>query len=352
MNPLGQALQVASTAPQLGETVLHGGDLASARRRFPGAPEPWIDLSTGINPFSYPLPPIEASAWTQLPQSGELQKLMAVAARRYGARTPDMLAAAAGTQPLLEAIPRLLPMSQVAILAPTYDEHRAAWQRAGHEVREVDSLDHIADARVVLVVNPNNPTGRITPVRELIRIAALIERRRGLLVIDEAFADVMGDELSLVPHLPAAAVVLRSFGKAFGLAGVRLGFGIAHPELAQRLRDLLGPWPVSGPAIAVGTAALADETWLAQAVTNLERACRRLDALLASNGCTAVGGTPLFRLVRHDAAARVAETLGRRGILVRQFTYERSWLRFGVPGSEEAWLRLTDALSRATRLGD
>jgi cobalamin biosynthetic protein CobC len=348
MNPLGRALQVASTAPQLGETVLHGGDLASARRWFPGAPEPWIDLSTGINPFAYPLPPIEASAWTQLPQSADLQKLIAVAVRRYGARTDEMLAAAAGTQPLLEAIPRILPISQVAILGPTYDEHRAAWQRAGHEVREVDGLDRVGDARAVVVVNPNNPTGRITPVRELARIAAVLERRHGLLIVDEAFADVMGDELSLVPHLPAAAIVLRSFGKAYGLAGVRLAFAVAQPEMARRLREMLGPWPVSGPAIAVGTAALADDSWLAEAVKTLERSGRRLDALLASSGCTAVGGTPLFRLVRHDTAGHIAETLGPRGILVRQFAYEPSWLRFGMPGSEDSWLRLTDALTEAT----
>jgi cobalamin biosynthetic protein CobC len=344
MNPLGRALQVASTAPQAAETVLHGGDLAAARRRFPGAPEPWVDLSTGINPDAYPLPPIEASAWTDLPQSADLQTLATVAARRYRAPAPEMVTAAAGTQALIEAIPRLVPASQVAILGPTYGEHHAAWRRAGHSVREVRYLSEIGEARVVVIVNPNNPTGRVVPVPELVQLAATLERRRGLLVVDEAFADVMGNELSLVPHLPAAAIVLRSFGKAYGLAGLRLGFAIAQPMMSQEVRELLGPWPVSGPAIAVGTAALTDEKWLDGAVHRLNHRGQRLDALLADNGCTLLGGTPLFRLVRHEAAGRLAEALGGRGILVRRFEYEPSWLRFGLPGSEAAWQRLTDAL--------
>jgi cobalamin biosynthesis protein CobC len=330
--------------------VPHGGDLASARRRFPGAPEPWIDLSTGINPDAYPLPPIASSAWTDLPQLDDIETLERVAGRRYRVQAPEMVIAAAGTQALIESIPRLVPTSQIAILGPTYGEHRAGWSRAGHSVHEVLNLSEIGDARVVIIVNPNNPTGRIVPVRELLRLATALERRRGLLVIDEAFVDVVDSELSLVPHLPPATVVLRSFGKAYGLAGMRLGFAIAHPDIAPRIRALLGPWPVSGPAIAVGTAALGDDLWLAEAVKKLERGAKRLDTALAASGAELVGGTPLFRLVRHDLARAVVETLGERGILVRQFEYQPSWLRFGIPGSQDAWRRLTDGLAAAPGL--
>jgi cobalamin biosynthesis protein CobC len=329
------------------EIVHHGGDLDAARRLFPGAPEPWIDLSTGINPDAYPLPEIDGQAWTRLPLHHELLALADAAARRYRAAAPAMVAVAPGTQALIGLLPELISASPVAVLGPTYGEHAAAWRRAGHDVREVRDLAEAADARVLVVVNPNNPTGLIVPPGELRGLAQVLQERGGLLVVDEAFADMTPREMSLIPDLPPAAIVLRSFGKAYGLAGLRLGFAIAPLEMAQRLRDRLGPWPVSGPAIAIGMAALADDRWLKDTLQRLERGCGRLDALLGGAGCAVLGGTPLFRLVAHPSAARIANILGGRGILVRTFEGEPTWLRFGSPGSEAAWQRLADALQTA-----
>jgi cobalamin biosynthetic protein CobC len=199
----------------------------------------------------------------------------------------------------------------------------------------------------VVVVNPNNPTGRVIAGGELRGIAATLERQRGLLVVDEAFAD-FAPEVSLIPELPASAVVLRSFGKAYGLAGLRLGFAVAREGLARRLRTELGPWPVSGPALAIGAAALADSDWLARARERLVEDCQRLDALLIARGFALLGGTHLFRLAQHARARETADSLGRGGILVRRFAAHPTWLRFGVPGSELAWERLARALSGAT----
>jgi cobalamin biosynthesis protein CobC len=140
-------------------------------------------------------------------------------------------------------------------------------------------------------------------------------------------------------------VVLRSFGKFFGLAGLRLGFALARPEIAVRLAAALGPWAVSGLAVAIGQTALADTGWAEAMRERLEEEARRLDAVLTGAGIEIVGGTPLFRLVRTSAADRLFHQLGRVGILVRRFPENPAWLRFGLPASEAAWHRLRAALA-------
>jgi cobalamin biosynthetic protein CobC len=140
-------------------------------------------------------------------------------------------------------------------------------------------------------------------------------------------------------------VVFRSFGKTYGVAGIRLGFAVTSPALAARIREALGPWAVSGPALHIGARALADTVWRNAAADRLAADCRRLDALLTQAGCTVLGGTRLFRLVAHDHATALADQLARAGILVRRFQDRPHWLRFGIPGAEPAWLRLRAALS-------
>jgi cobalamin biosynthetic protein CobC len=325
--------------------IAHGGALDEARRRYPLAPEPWIDLSTGINPVAYPLPAIPPEAWMRLPFEREEWELRQAAAVRYGAADAESVTAAPGTQALIQIIPRLLGPSRVAVLGPTYAEHGIAWKREGHEVYEVGSLERTATADVVIVVNPNNPTGRVIPISNLARKAEALADRGGLLIVDEAFMDVLDPSASVIRALPPATIVLRSFGKMYGLAGLRLGFAVTDRTMAARLRDLLGPWAVSGPGIAIGRAALGDGVWLAQARRRLSLDAQRLDRMLAGAGCEVLGGTPLFRLVAHRLAEQIGDTLAHRGVLVRRFSHAPTWLRFGIPGSEAAWLRLTDALA-------
>ena len=325
--------------------LYHGGNLAAARDLFPHAPPPWIDLSTGINPEPYPLPTLAASAWTRLPDPADLAALEAVAARAYGAASPKGTVAAPGTQALLQWLPRLLQARRVGVLGFTYAEHGRTWRAAGAEVLTAERLADLADVDVAVVVNPNNPDGRLVPAADLVALAGTLARRGGTVVVDEAFMDVMRPDASLVPLLPpAGAVVLRSFGKAYGLPGARLGFAIAPAELAARLRVALGPWCVPGPAIAVGRAALVDPDWLAGSVGRLEAAARRLDALLECAGFTIEGGTPLFRLAAHASGSDWFRRFGRAGILTRPFGDRPGWLRFGIPGREDEWSRLDAAL--------
>ncbi len=325
--------------------VFHGGALDAARKSFPDAPLPWIDLSTGINPVAYPVGPLPDEAWHRLPEAAATRRLEAVAARAYGAARADGVVAAPGTQALIQWLPRLLPARHVAVLGFGYEEHPASWRTAGANVVVTEDFGDLEGADVAIVVNPNNPDGRVVDPARLLALADTLAKRGGTLIVDEAFMDVMDPSLSLVPVLPLrGALVLRSFGKVFGLAGLRLGFAVAGGELAPRLRNALGPWAVSGPAIAIATRALADEAWLSGAAKRLHADAGRIDSLLARASFTILGGTPLFRLAAHDHAAEWHTRLARAGLLTRPFPARDTWLRFGMPADAEAWERLRAAL--------
>ncbi len=318
--------------------VAHGGDLEAARRLFPQAPTPFLDLSTGINPHGYPMPPLGAEAFARLPEPAALARLEALAARRYGAPSAAHVVAAPGTQILLPLVAGLVPAGEARILGPTYAEHRRAAVLAGHAVGEVEAVAGLEGAALAVLVNPNNPDGRLVPRPVLLGLAA------GLLVVDEAFMEVAPPGASLAGEVGRPGlVVLRSFGKFHGLAGVRLGFALAEPGVAARLRARLGPWAVSGPAIAAGMAALADAAWAEAMRARLAAEAARLDVLLGRHGLEVVGGTALFRLAR--GAEGVFGRLGRQGVLVRRFEGRPGLLRFGLPGDDAAWERLGRALA-------
>ncbi len=285
--------------------------------------------------------------FARLPEAAALEQLAATAARAYGASGPDLVAAAPGTQILLPPVFALMPAGRAAVLGPTYAEHARVARLVGLRTTEVTHFDGLWDADLAVVVNPNNPDGRITSKDALLALADEKRRRGGLLVVDEAFGDVCPAGLSLGPEVGRGhMVVLRSFGKFYGLAGLRLGFALAAPELAARLRATLGPWPVAGPAIAVGQVALSDTAWAEAMRVTLARDAARLDGLLTGAKLEVVGGTSLFRLARTSAAAdALFEHLGRAGILVRRFAEAPTWLRFGLPGIDEDWQRLAAALA-------
>ncbi len=329
-----------------GPGIAHGGTLAAAARCFPDASRPFIDLSTGINPYSYPMPELPQECFTRLPEPEDVTRLEAIAARAYGVAAPEMVVAAPGTQILISLLPHLLPRAaRVAVLSPTYGEHARSWVNAGYRVAEIDCMDAAGDADRVVLCNPNNPDGRRFEQAELQPRADRLARRNGLLVVDEAFADLEPSGISMAPALPhPAIVVLRSFGKSYGLAGVRLGFLLAAPALASLARRALGPWAVSGSALSAGLHALADEDWRRDSMARLAIDAARLDALLIDAGFALVGGTSLFRLYEEEGAPAVSNRLARRGILVRGFAGHPRWLRFGIPGSPSDWARLEGAL--------
>jgi cobalamin biosynthetic protein CobC len=334
-----------STSPASAHGLAHGGRLRQARRLFPKAPEPFIDLSTGLNPIPYPVPALAEEVWARLPEPEEIADLEAAAAGAYGVGDAGLVVAAPGTQSLIAFLPRLVPVSSVAILSPTYGEYARAFAAADSAVREIAGLDEIGDASALVLCNPNNPDGRRAAPASIVA-ASRAGTRLELVIVDESFADLEEAGVSLAPHLPQPGVfVLRSLSKSYGLGGLRLGFALAAPDLAASLRAALGPWPVSGPAIRIGASALGDRAWLEAARERLGRDGGRLDALLTQAGFDLIGGTHLFRLAASGRAAALFRRLGEAGILVRRFDYRPDWLRFGIPGSEQAWQRLARALA-------
>jgi len=316
----------------------HGGDLAAVRARFPQAPAPWIDLSTGINPHAYPVGELSDACFTRLPEPADLVALEAAAARAYGVADPSCVVAAPGAQALIQLLPRVLPGARVGVLGPTYEEHALSWRRARRDVIACPSLEALAGCDIGVIVNPNNPTGRVVARADLLALS-----RRMRLVVDESFAD-FSPMMSIADSVAqTGAIVLRSFGKAYGLAGLRLGFAIVPRDLAKALRAELGPWRVSGPALAIGRRALSDDAWLRAMHARLLASAARLDTLLVRAGFAIVGGTPLFRLAAHPAAQDMGDRLARAGIHIRRFAYRPDWLRFGIP-DDDAWARLEDAL--------
>ena len=325
-------------------TPPHGGNLTVARLRFPGAPEPFLDLSTGIAPRAYPLPPMPPETFTRLPEPALDAVLCALASRRYGVPEGARVVAAPGTQILLPMIAGLCPPGTARILGPTYAEHARAAALAGHEAREVGSLAALTPASLITVVNPDNPTGRVLPTETLAMLAARQRDSGGLLVVDEAFRDADPTTPSALPLVPlGGVVVLRSFGKFHGLAGLRLGFAVAAEPIAARLAALLGPWAVAGPALAAGLAALADDAWAAAQQAHLRGLSEQLDGVLGAAGLSVLGGTPLFRFVA--APPGTFERLGRAGILVRAFAHWPDRLRIGLPADDAGFARLAAALA-------
>jgi cobalamin biosynthetic protein CobC len=303
----------------------HGGGLDAAIATYGGTRNGWLDLSTGINPLPYPVGEIDADAWTVLPDSAAMKRLL-VAARAFW-NVPDgaEIVAAGGASALIAAMPHVFAGTRVIIQKPTYNEHAAAFVAQGWTVQQ----DGQSDMRVL--VHPNNPDGRTWQAADV----------GGPSVIDESFCDVMpAASLISEAHRPDC-IVLKSFGKFWGLAGARLGFAICSPVLAQRLRDHLGPWAVSGPALEIGARALEDLAWADAARERLATDAARLDCLV---DWKLAGGTDLFRTYAVEDASAMQDQLARGHVWSRIFPYSRTWIRLGLPHPDR-WDQLDAAVA-------
>lgn len=325
----------------------HGGNLNDAMRRFGHAREDWLDLSTGINPHWYPAPPLADNAWHRLPEAGGA--LVDAATSYY--RAPLMLPVA-GTQAAIQALPRLrrslCSPSRVVVAAPSYAEHAHHWAQHGHVMRQVPyaELDGaLDDCDVMVVCNPNNPTGATVAPERLLAWAERLATRGGWLVVDEAFGDTT-PQSSIAPWSDQPGlIVLRSVGKFFGLAGLRLGFVAAHADLLTALADMLGPWAVSGPAQQIGCAALRDTIWQDAMRTHLLASGRRLQQTLIAHGIHATGSA-LYQWWPEAQAEAFWQHMAERGIWVRLFPQAARGIRLGLPPDEAGWQRLEQALAQ------
>lgn len=309
------------------QTRDHGGGIDAAAAHYGGTRGAWIDLSTGINPVPYPVSALPLDAWTALPDRAAQTRLLEAARRFWSVPDTAAILAAPGASILISHIPHLRAPGTVDIPQPTYNEHAAAFTAAGWT-----AASNTPDARVL--VHPNNPTGAWHGPNAL---------TAPLTVIDESFCDI-APERSLIQHATRpGTIILKSFGKFWGLAGLRLGFAIGLPQDIQRLEQMLGPWPVSGPALAIGAQALSDPDWANDTRARLTADAQRLDTLMTRAGATLHGGTPLFRLYEVPDAAQWQDRLARHHIWTRIFPYSRQFLRLGLPAPQH-WPRLEAAL--------
>lgn len=317
----------------------HGGNLDMACQRFGGRAEDWIDLSTGINRQPYPVGELLPRHWSALPSRSDIESLHDAARQAYATSAPVL--AVAGAQAAIQMLPRLGQPGHARILAPTYNEYAPVLTAAGWQVEEVDQFDALAGVDLAVVVNPNNPDGRQHDPKALLALASRVNR----LVVDESFADAV-PAASLVGEAGRPGLlVLRSFGKFYGLAGLRLGFALGCEADIAALADMAGPWPVSGAAIEIGRRALLDRDWVEAKRARLARACLLLDDLTRLAGWTLVGGTLLFRLYEVGDALAMQERLAHAKIWSRVFNNCPGWLRLGLPGNETEWKRFAEALS-------
>ena len=322
----------------------HGGRLQRAARQYGIAVEDWLDLSTGISPFGWPVGDIPARAWHRLPEDDD--GLEAAARAFYGS---ENLLPVAGTQAALQALPWLRAPSRVGVIAPGYAEHAHAWRAAGHAVETLPAGALFAQAGafdVIVLIHPNNPGAETFPREALLGLHATLAARGGWLVLDEAFIDATPDASLIASSGRAGLIVLRSVGKFFGLAGARAGFVAAAAPLREALRERLGPWTLTGPTRHVLARALSDRCWHETARARLRQASTALSALLERRGMDDGAGTAFFQWRRTPHAHALHAALARRGVLVRLFD-EPASLRFGLPADEAARTRLEGALSEA-----
>ncbi|KPF44113.1 threonine-phosphate decarboxylase CobD [Rhizobium sp. AAP43] len=327
--------------------ITHGGGIAAAVAIHGGRIEDWLDLSTGINPCPPALPDIPARAWHRLPDQ-ELELAAREAAQRYYGSGDRLPLPVPGTQSVIQLLPRLVPAGgRVAILSPTYGEYRRVFELAGFTVDAMSDLDEVTERHaLVVVVNPNNPDGRTFHPQQLAPLIEQLGRQGGYLVVDEAFGDAT-PEITIAATDEPHVIVFRSFGKFFGLAGIRLGFVIAGKPIAERMADWLGPWAVSGPALTLATHLLSSDVEPIHA--RIAERWNGLYQVLNRAGLEIAGAAGLLTLVQHERAAELHEHLCRHHILTRRFDYRSDWLRFGLAPDTAGDARLAEALDRFSR---
>lgn len=324
--------------------TFHGGRLSAARETYGHPAEAWLDLSTGINPHAWPGAQDIVVDWRGLPDEQEVVELERAAAASFGAEASHVCALP-GSEVGLRLLAHLVPMARALHVAPTYRTHGEVTAE-GVDFDPARLSDAAAEGRAILIANPNNPDGRIVPPEVLTELALRFAGSDGYLVVDEAFADAR-PETSVAGHGRDGRplLVLRSFGKFFGLAGLRLGFVVGPPQIIARVRRVLGSWPVSAAAQRIGAAAYRDAAWITDMRIKLAADAAALDAVLARHGFQPVGDCPLFRLIETDDAAALFDRLAHRAILTRPFDYNPRWLRLGLPGGADALDRLDRALA-------
>ena len=307
----------------------HGGKLDEAVLQFGGRKSEWMDLSTGINPRPYPFKKVGQMLWERLPDDNDFEDIYKAAHNFWNVPKSSVVLGASGVSSLIAIIPFLNPLSTVSIQQPTYSEYKLSFERVGYKVLKTGG-------EINVIVNPNNPDGKIQEANEI------LENHKRLTIIDESFCDLYPENSLINLASQPGFIILKSFGKFWGLAGLRLGFAIGRPETVNPIKYALGPWQISGPALSIGCQALHDIKWAEKTRANLYESAIRLDKIMRRYKL--IGGTNLYRLYFVTDAKKLFRKLASNKVLIRNFDYNRNWVRIGLPKQEKDWEILEKAL--------
>jgi len=309
----------------------HGGKLDHHLDLYGGDRSDWIDLSTGINNSPYPIPKIPKWVWECLPDE-RLNENFKDAARDFW-KVPKSaeITTANGTSPIISILPSIFRRGNIDIYHPTYNEYKAAFTKSGWKISKNN-----ASARVL--VNPNNPDGKYWSSTDILS-------NDKLTIVDESFCDLTPEKSLIKFSDQPGVVVLKSFGKFWGLAGLRLGCAIAAPKTLKKLQSMLGPWPASGPALFIGVKALNDKNWANNNVKKLDNLASKFDDILLKNSIHIMGGTSLFRLIKIKNAEKMKNYFAQNHILIRTFSYSNEIARIGIPKNEKQRLKIETILN-------
>ena len=319
--------------------IQHGGDIDLAIKKYGGEREDWIDLSTGINGASYPWQESINVELRNLPSNKILMQLEKAAARAYKIAESADTAAVSGAQQIINLLPLCLKScNSVAILGPTYNEYEKAFKRSGTKTKTVSETSELSLSDIAIIVNPNNPTGKVIADETL----AGLSKKVRILIIDESFKMFSSRRTLNFSNI----IQINSLGKFFGLAGVRLGFVSGPSEFIKTVKEMLGPWPVSSLAAEIGIVALNDKVWISEMEKILVTESNALHEVCNSRNWELVGRTSLFHTYATSSCLEVEKQFAAHGIWIRTFDYSKTWVRLGIPTSENAWTRVKQALNQ------
>lgn len=344
----------------------HGGDVHAAARELNRPLSQIIDFSASINPLG-PSPAV----WRAItgarallchypdPACWDLRQALS---ERWLC-DPEQIVVGNGSIELIYALPRALNINHLVILQPTFSEYAASIVRAGGRITTVsanrheqyrlpvDALCRLLETQSkgaqaidgIVLCNPNSPTGQACMVEDVMKLARIAQRRGVWLIVDETFADYCPDRSILPLALSCSrVVVLRSLTKFYGLPGLRVGYAVTAPKVAQKLRSALPPWSVNAMGQTAALAALQDTSHASRSFRFMVKERLRFGRLLAAMpGCTVFPAHANFlfmELPRGWHAGRITQQLRRKGLLIRDCST--------VPGASKRSIRIAVRLGR------
>lgn len=316
-----------------------------------------LDGNEGVAPSERITASLAAIDGETLRRYPDARALEASLARRHGVE-PASVFVTAGADEAIDRLFRafLTPDREIVVPVPTFSmiPRYAALTGArlvevpwGESEFPIDAVvSRLGDATaVVTVVSPNNPTGTVATARDVERVARAAPQ--AVVLLDHAYVEFADGDLGALARNYANIVVTRTFSKAYGMAGVRVGYAVGRPRILDAMRASGGPYSVAGPSLALAAASLSEPRDAMRVFVDRVRVEReRLAEALRELGADVLPSHANFVFARFDRSDWVHDALRGLGIAVRRFSNgpARGGLRITCPGNRDDFARLLEAL--------